>query len=85
MATTFSAGLVDGGRYPLNTGTLYACRCSYDASLSYKQVIKEDGKYIQVVISGNYSVSYKSLSGYTLKAQQIRQRHARYTQQNLYL
>lgn len=68
MATTFSAGLVDGGRYPLNTGTLYACRCSYDASLSYKQVIKEDGKYIQVVISGNYSVSYKSLSGYTMKA-----------------
>lgn len=68
MATTFSAGLIDGGRYPLNTGTLYACRCSYDASLSYKQVIKEDGKYIQVVISGNYSVSYKSLSGYTMKA-----------------
>jgi len=68
MATTFSAGLVDGGRYPLNTGTLYACRCNYGASLTYQQVIKDDGKYIRVVVSGTYSVSYKSLSGYVMKA-----------------
>lgn len=68
MATTFGAYLVDGGRYPLNTGTLYASRCSFEASLTYKQVIKEDGKYIQVVIKGDYSVSYKSMSGYTMKA-----------------
>ena len=68
MATTFSAGLVDGGRYPMGTGTLYASRCNYEASLTYKQVIKPDGKYIQVVIKGDYSVSYKSLSGYTMKA-----------------
>lgn len=68
MATTFGAYLVDGGRYPLNTGTLYASRCNFEASLTYKQVIKEDGKYIQVVIKGDYSVSYKSLSGYTMKA-----------------
>jgi hypothetical protein len=46
MATTFSAGLVDGGRYPMETGTLYASRCNYEASLTYKQVIKPDGKYI---------------------------------------
>ena len=68
MATTFSAGLVDGGRYPMGTGTLYASRCNYEASLTYKQIIKPDGKYIQVVIKGDYSVSYKSMSGYTMKA-----------------
>ena len=68
MATSCSIGLVDGGRYPLNTGTLYACRCYYGASLSYSQVIKDDGKYIRVVITGSYSVSYSHLSGYTMKA-----------------
>lgn len=67
MATSCSISLVDGGRYPLNTGTLYASRCNYEASLSYSQVIKDDGKYIRVVISGNYSVSYSHLSGYTMK------------------
>lgn len=65
MATSCSIGLVDGGTYG---GVVYACRANFEASLTYSQVIKDDGKYIRVVISGVYYPSYQSLSGYTMKA-----------------